>query len=80
MYTIIGILLFIASMIGGLYVGGWLLFIQPILDACKAFDEGILTGSIVVITVVKCVCASTVGWLIFAIGTCIGKWFIEKDM
>lgn len=43
MKKIFGVLLMIAGVVGGLYVGGWMLFIQPIIEACQAFDAGTLT-------------------------------------
>jgi hypothetical protein len=47
MKNFIGVLLIILGIFGGLYVGGWLMFIKSILIACSAFDAGILTGSLV---------------------------------
>ena len=38
---IIGALLIIAGVVGGLYVGGWLMFVQPIMETCRAFDAGV---------------------------------------
>ncbi len=71
MKHIIGLIVFIGSIVGGLYVGGWLMFIQPIIEACKAFDAGTLTGLIVGTTVLKCIFASTVGGVIIWIGSSI---------
>lgn len=71
MKYIIGWIIFIGSIVGGLYVGGWLMFIQPIIEACKAFDAGTLTGLIVGTTVLKCIFASTVGGIIVWIGSSI---------
>lgn len=73
MRYIIGIILMLASIAGGLYVGGWLMFIQPILDACAHFDAGTLTGAIVGATVLKCVFASAVGSAITYIGILVGR-------
>ena len=69
--VIMGWLVFIGSIVGGLYVGGWMMFIQPILEACKAFDAGTLTGLIVGVTVLKCMFASAVGGIIVWIGSVI---------
>lgn len=73
MKKLFGVLFIIAGILGGLYVGGWLLFVQPIIDACKAFDSGTLTGTIVGWTVVKCIFASVIGGLITWIGSVIGQ-------
>ena len=67
-----GRLLSIAGVVGGLYIGLWVMFIQPILTACSAFDAGTLTGTIVGITVLKCIFAGTVGSLIAYAGITIG--------
>ena len=78
MKKIIGSLLMIAGIVGGLYVGGWLMFIQPIIDVCKAFDAGTLTGMIVGVTVLKCIFASVVGTIIAYLGCMIGaKIYID---
>lgn len=71
MKVIMGWIVFIGSIVLGAYVGGWLMFIQPIIEACKAFDAGTLTGLIVGTTVLKCIFASTVGALIVWIGSSI---------
>jgi hypothetical protein len=36
MKKLLGLLFIIIGICGGLYVGGWLMFIQPIIDACKS--------------------------------------------
>ena len=71
MKCIIGWIVLIGSVVCGVYVGGWLMFIQPIIESCKAFDAGTLTGLIVGTTVLKCIFASTVGALIVWIGSSI---------
>ena len=65
---ICGFTVLIGSMVLGAYVGGWLMFVRPILDACKAFDAGTLTGLMVGTTVLKCIFAGTIGGLIIYIG------------
>lgn len=74
--VIIGVVSLIAGIFGSLYVGGWCMFIQPIIEACKAFDAGTLTGLMVGATVIKCVFAGCVGSLIFAIGYYLGMFLI----
>ena len=70
---IMGLSVLIGSIVCGLYVGGWMMFIQPIIEACKAFDAGTLTGLIVGTTVLKCVFASAVGGIIVWIGAVIAN-------
>lgn len=38
----------------GIYAGGWLLFIKPIITVCAAYDAGTLTGSMIGWTTIKC--------------------------
>lgn len=73
MKNIIGNLLIVAGIIGGLYVGGWLMFIHPIIEACKALDAGTLTGMIVGITVLKCIFATLTGSIVAYIGVFAGS-------
>lgn len=77
MKVIIGWIVFIGSIVGGLYVGGWVMFIQPIIEACMAFDACTLTGLIVGTTVLKCVFAGTVGGIIIYIGSAIALKIFE---
>ena len=73
MADVIKWIVFIGSIVGGLYVGGWVMFIQPILEACKCFDAGTLTGTMVGITVLKCMFAGFVTSVIIRIGVSIAK-------
>lgn len=49
------------------------MFIRPIIEACKAFDTGTLTGMIIGATILKCIFATAVGSLIAYIGVLIGS-------
>lgn len=68
----LGVLTIVLGIILALYVGGWLMFIQPILACAIAFDAGLLTGTMIAITVLKCVFASFVGGIIFYVFGAIG--------
>ena len=57
----------------GLYVGGWVMFVRPIIEACKHFDAGTLTGVIVGVTILKCIFASSVGRFIAYVGIVLAK-------
>lgn len=78
MKQIVGILIIIIGAVVGLYVGGWLMFVKPIIAACLAFDAGTLTGLMVGITVLKCIFASCVGSIIFYVGMIIGEYIINR--
>ena len=71
MRQILAVLVFIAGIIGACYVGGWMMFVSPIIEACKAFDAGTLTGTIVGVTVLKCVFASLVTSIIICFSSVI---------
>ena len=75
--TILGWIVFIGSAAYGVYVGAWLMFIKPIIEACKAFDAGTLTGLMVGTTVLKCLFASAVGWLIVYVGSVVANRLFE---
>lgn len=62
---ITGVVLMISGVFSGIYVGGWLMFLKPILVAIAAYDTGTLTGMIIFSTIIKCIFASAVGFLIF---------------
>lgn len=68
MIKIISWIILIGSILCGLYVGGWIIFIQPIIEACKSFDAGTLTGAVVGSTIVKCALASFVTSIIISAG------------
>jgi hypothetical protein len=77
MKNFFAILVMLAGVVGGLYVGAWLMFIKPIIEACLAFDTGTLTGLMVGTTILKCIFAGTVGGLIYYIGVVIGYWLMD---
>ena len=75
---ILGVLLIIFGIFGGLYVGVYSMFIQPIIEACKAFDAGNLTGMIIGTTILKCIFAGAVGSIILYVCCKLGVWLMEK--
>lgn len=58
----------IGSLIAGLYVGGYLMFIKPIVTCITAFDLGALTGAMIGWSIVKCIFAGTVSGIIIYLG------------
>ena len=67
--VIFGWIVFVSSIASGVYVGAWLMFIKPIIEVCKAFDAGTLTGLLVGTTVLKCLFSSVVGWMFVYVGS-----------
>lgn len=77
MRDIIAIIILALSFILAAYVGLWLMFIDPILYACSCFDAGMLTGTVIGITILKCVFASPVAGIILFIGAGISNIIID---
>lgn len=76
---ILAILSIVISIALALYLGGWLLFVKPIIECCKAFDNDTLTALKVGFTVIKCLCAGTVASVICWIGFTLGGSLISKS-
>ena len=74
---IFGWIVLVGSVLCGLYVGGWLMFIKPILDVCNAFDAGTITGLLIGTAVLKCLFASVAGWLIVYVGAAVANRLSE---
>lgn len=55
----------IASALFALYIGGWVLFFEPIVDVFMKLQSEQLTPSIIIGTAVKCIIAGPVGCAIF---------------
>ena len=69
--NIISMIIFVGGIAAAIYVGGWLMFIQPIIEACKHFDSGTLTGVIIGTTVLKCIFASAISSVILYVSVLI---------
>lgn len=73
--TVLGVLIMVVGFAIAGYIGIWEMFIGPIIDACKHFDAGTLTGLMVGKTIIKCIFASTVSsliaWLSYFVGMSI---------
>ena len=75
--VICGWIALVGGIVGGLYVGGWIMFIKPIIELCEALDAGTLTGLIVGATILKCVFAGAVGSIILSVGAGITKHLLD---
>ena len=73
---IFGVLIILSSWICASYVGGWILFIKPIITACIAFDNHALTGLIIGTTILKCLFSSAVFSVIIYLGSSIGMFLL----
>ena len=73
----IGNFIILISLLGSLYVGGWLMFMEPIIEVYKSFEDGTLTGTMIGIMAIKCLLATTVGFTIFYLGSFFGSVFLD---
>ena len=64
MRNLIRCLILTGGILLALYVSIWGMFISPIIEACKSFDAGTLTGTMVGFTVLKCAFSGMVGHII----------------
>ena len=77
MRNLIGVLIVIVGILLGLYIGGWIMFVKPIIDICYAIDDQTISAVAVGITIIKCLLASFVGVVIAQIGIVIGKLIMD---
>lgn len=71
--SFLSIVIFICAIIIAGYVGIWSMFIQPIIGCCQAYDTNTLTGTMIGITIIKCIFASTISSIIFYVGLIISQ-------
>lgn len=77
MRNLIGVLIVLVGILLGLYIGGWIMFVKPIIDICYAIDDQTVSAVAVGITIIKCLFASFVGVAIAQIGIVIGKLIMD---
>ncbi|MGL4573017.1 MAG: hypothetical protein ACRCVJ_18400 [Clostridium sp.] len=77
MKNIIGVLLVIAGVALGAYVGFWIMFVGGIMGIANAWDIGTLSASLIGWNVIKILSASFVGYGIFSVLAFIGGILIE---
>ena len=77
MKNIIAIIIIWLGCILALYVGGWLMFIKPIINVVLALQAGIVTGSMIALAIIKILLASIVGGIIAYIGFIIATFIAD---
>ena len=75
--VLIGLALMLASFAAGLYIGGWMMFVQPILEVCKALDAGTVSFYLIGVTVLKCIFSIFVGGFVAFTGISIASFFLD---
>lgn len=71
MRQILAVLMFIVGIVAACYLGGWVMFIKPVIDCCRAFDGGTLTGLMVGVAVLKCIFAGMITSIVFWVGSLV---------
>ncbi len=77
MKNIIAIIIIWLGCVLALYVGGWLMFIKPIINVVLALQAGIVTGSMIALAIIKILLASIVGGIIAYIGFIIAAFIAD---
>lgn len=77
MRTLIGILLLIAAVLGGLYVGLYLCLFGGIMQVIEGIKANPTSGVDVACGIVRIVCTSLAGWATFAVGALISAAFMS---
>lgn len=71
------VIIFIAGIVGGIYVGLWLMFLKPLIMVGRMYDAGTLTGAIIISMILKFIFSSLAGSSIFYACTYIAREIIE---
>ena len=74
---LLGAIVYAISIIIGIYVGIWVMLVEPIIYACQCFDAGTLTATIIGITIIKILLSGFAGTLIMLVGFAIA-FFISN--
>ena len=69
--TSLGVLIIVISFMEGIVLGGWFLFLDPIIACINSFSIRLM-----ILTIVKCIIAIPVCKMIIRIGNTIGKMMI----
>ena len=69
--TSLGVLIIVVSFMAGVIVGGWVLFLDPIITCINSFSIRLM-----ILAIAKCIIAIPVCKMIIKIGNTIGKMMI----
>lgn len=71
--AILALIVLSAGIVAAIYFGLWVMLIKSILTAGVAFDAGLLTGSLLAWTIIKCLFAGSVAWIILSVASWIAN-------
>lgn len=69
--TSLGVLIIVISFMEGIVLGGWFLFLDPIITCINSFSIRLM-----ILAIAKCIIATPVCKMIIKIGNTIGKMMI----
>ena len=69
------VLIFLLGLLGGLYVGGYLMFFIGIVSVIEAIKATPLEAGLLAVGIIKVLFASVVGWGIFWLGMLLPALF-----
>ncbi len=76
--AVLGILICIASLCGGVYLGGWIMFIGGIVDIIDTIKDGGFESMVIALGVVKILAGGAVGTIIATIGCTVGCTVLDS--
>ena len=65
---ILGMISYCLGFVFALYVGGWILFIQPIIELFEAYQKGTIGVLLVAVCIIKIVLSTTIAGFVWCIG------------
>ena len=75
--TMLGFGILGLSFLASLYVYFWLMLAKPIIQACIAFDKGVLTGTMIGSVILKAMLGGIPAGLVFFVGYIVAKIILE---
>ena len=79
MRKLIGTLIILLSIVGALYLGGWVMFIGGIADIVDAIQKDPVEGVDIGVGILKIIFASFVGAVVFFVFSFVGSLFFMHD-
>lgn len=72
-------LCYLVGIVGAIYVGGYLMLICPIRDLLEAFQAEVLTLHLLVVSIIKIACSTTVAGAVWCTGYIGYNYFIGTE-
>lgn len=66
------------GLLASIYIGGWVMILEPIKSTITAYTLGTLTLQRLIIAIVKCFCSLTVAGLIWCMGYIASNYIYDS--